>query len=298
VLGTHYIRMHLPVLQKETLLCLDPRPNQNFVDCTFGQGGHSCLILERTAPRGKVLAIEQDQEEIASCKLKIRTFKQRLTVVCDNFENLQAIVRRARFSRINGILFDLGLSSWQLADSGRGFTFQKKEPLDMRYSSENQLTAEKIVNFWSRFDLERILSQYGEEKFAPQIVSAIMEERKLRPIKDTLHLAEIVKKAVRSHQKIHPATRTFQALRIAVNNELERLEKALPQALEVLSEQGRIVVISFHSLEDRIVKNFFREQASLNELKILTKKPITANYREIKTNPRSRSAKLRAAQKI
>ena len=173
----------------------------------------------------------------------------------------------------------------------------------MRYNLQNQLTAEKILNYWSKFEIEKILKEYGEEKFARQIAKVIIEERKIQPIKNTLQLVEIIKKAVPKRyldQKIHFATRTFQALRIAVNDELNNLKKALPQALEILKPKGRLVVISFHSLEDRIVKNFFKQQTreGLPKIKILTKKPIRPSIEEIKINPRSRSAKLRAAQKL
>jgi len=192
------------------------------------------------------------------------------------------------------------MSSWHLEESGRGFSFLKNEPLDMRYSPQNPLTAEKIVNYWSKSEMEKILREYGEERFAKKIAEKIIEARQSKPIKTTSQLVEIIKKAVLSryrHQKIHFATRTFQALRITVNDELNNLEKALPQTLEILKPGGRLVVISFHSLEDRIVKNFYRD-SSPEKLKILTKKPIRPTPEEIKINPRSRSAKLRAAIKL
>ncbi|GAI10311.1 unnamed protein product, partial [marine sediment metagenome] len=219
--------------------------------------------------------------------------------VCDNFANLKEIVKRERFLAVSGILFDLGMSSWHLTEAGRGFSFLKNEPLDMRYSPQNPLTAEKIVNYWSKSEIEKILREYGEERFAKKIAEKIIEVRKSKPIKTTFQLVEIVRKAVSSRyqpQKIHFATRTFQALRITVNDELNNLEKVLPQTLEILKPGGRLVVISFHSLEDKIVKNFYRD-SSPEKLKILTKKPIRPQKEEIKINPRSRSAKLRACQK-
>jgi 16S rRNA (cytosine1402-N4)-methyltransferase len=288
---------HIPVLPKEVLEYLDPQPNQNFIDATLGNGGHASMILERTAPNGKLLGIDQDPEQIKNCKLG--SLRKRVICPCDNFSNLKKIVKENDFPLADGILFDLGMSSWHVDESGKGFSFQKKEPLDMRYSLQNQLNAEKIVNFWSKQDLERIFKDYGEEHFASQIAQEIIECRKFKTINNTLQLVEVIRRAVPAsyqHQKTHFATRTFQALRIAVNDELASLEKALLQIPEVLKKDGRVVVISFHSLEERIVKNFFK--ANQNLFKILTKKPVEPSYEELKSNPRSRSAKLRAAQKI
>ncbi len=284
--------MHVPVLQKEVLQYLGPKPNENFIDCTFGGGGHSLAVLEKISPRGKILGIDWSFEMVRDSRKT-----PNLILVCDNFANLKEIVKENNFNRVHGILFDLGMSSWHLENSGRGFSFQKKEPLDMRYNTEYQLTAEKIINYWSKFDLEKILKEYGEEKFAQDITEQITEERKQKPIQDTLQLVAIIKKAVPKaylRGRIHFATRTFQALRIATNDELGNLESVLPQALEVLETGGRLVVISFHSLEDRIVKNFFKNEL----LKPLNKKPVVPAFKEIKINPRARSAKLRAAIKL
>jgi len=294
---------HVPVLQKEVIQYLDPKTNENFIDCTVGGGGHALAILERNVPKGKVLGIDADPETIKNLQSGIsnKEFKKRLILVSDNFANLKEIVRRERFTKVLGILFDLGMSSWQLESSGRGFSFLKQEPLDMRYDPKGPLTAEKIVNFWSESEIEKTLREYGEEKFAGTIAREIVRERNVRPIKSTSQLVNIIRRAVPSgylHQKIHFATRTFQALRIAVNDELNNLEKALPQSLEILNRRGRIAVISFHSLEDRIVKNFLKQKVQENVLQALNKKPITPSREEIKINPRSRSAKLRAAIKI
>ena len=293
--------MHVPVLQKEVIEYLDPKPNENFIDCTIGEGGHTLAILEKNGPKGKVLGIDADPEIIRNLKLEIRNFKKRIILVCDNFANLAEIAKSQRFKSVSGILFDLGMSSWHLETSNRGFSFQKKEPLDMRYNLQNPLTAEKILNYWSRVEIEKILKDYGEEQFAPKIAEALLNFRKFKPLQTTSQLVEIIKRATPGwyhRRKIHFATKTFQALRIAVNDELNNLEKALPQALNILKPGGRIVVISFHSLEDRIVKNFLKEGNKNNLLKILTKKPITPSFKEMKINLRSRSAKLRASQKI
>jgi 16S rRNA (cytosine1402-N4)-methyltransferase len=293
--------IHVPVLQKEVLQYLDPKPNENFIDATIGGAGHTFAILEKNGPNGKVLGIDQDPEIIENLKFKIKNFKKRIVLVWGNFAELQEIVKKNKFTSVSGILFDLGMSSWHLEESGRGFSFQRNEPLDMRYNIKNPFTAEKIVNYWSEREIEKILKEYGEEKFAKLIAKKIVEERKFKPIKTTLQLVKIIEKAVPEkykHQRIHFATRTFQALRIAVNDELNNLKTVLPQALEVLKIGGRMVVISFHSLEDRIVKNFFREKAKENLIKIITKKPIRPTQEEIKINPRSRSSKLRAATKL
>lgn len=300
-------KIHIPVLQKEVIQYLDPKPNKNFIDTTLGKGGHTAGILERNGPKGKVLGIDRDPEIIRNLKLptvhtqEIRNLEKRIILACDNFANLKEIVQREKFKQVQGILFDLGMSSWHLEKSQRGFSFLKNEPLDMRYSPESPLTAAKIVNYWSRLELERILKEYGQERFSQKIVQKIIEARRIKVIKTTAQLVAIVREAVPvwyQNQKIHFATRTFQALRIAVNNELDNLKKALPQAVEILEKNGRLVVVSFHSLEDRIVKNFFREKSKEDLLKILTKKPVVPTPKEIRINPRSRSAKLRAAVKI
>ncbi len=294
--------IHIPVLQKEVLEYLAPEPNQNFIDCTIGQGGHALAILEKIAPYGKVLGIDFDSEILKCLKLRIKDLlEKRLTLVCNNFANLKKIVKKYNFKKVQGILFDLGISSWHLEKSKRGFSFQKDEILDMRYQSTKEgLTAQKIVNDWPEKRLGKILKEYSEERFARRIAREIVKNRKIKPIKTTFQLIKIIKRAVLPRYekgRIHPATRTFQALRIAVNDELKNLEKALPQTLEILKPQGRLVIISFHSLEDRISKNFLRENSKKGLLKILTKKPIRPSKIEIEVNPRSRSAKLRAAIK-
>ncbi len=283
--------IHKPVLQKEVLEYLDPKPNENFVDCTFGQGGHSALILEHNGPDGRVLGIEADIE-----LYKIAKPSKRLVLVNESYTNLKEIVVRENFGPISGILFDLGMSSWHLEQSNRGFTFQKDEPLDMRFNVSDQLTALEIINDWPENDIEEILRDYGEERFSRRIVRVVAKARKIKPIKTTWQLVEIIKQATPGwyhHKRIHPATRTFQALRIAVNDELNNLKKALSIAWEILQPKGRLVVISFHSLEDRICKIFFKESGG----EILTKKPVSPFEQEIKLNPRSRSAKLRVGTK-
>lgn len=289
--------MHIPVLTREVIEYLNVKPNKNFIDCTLGAGGHTTEILLHNKPTGKVLAIDWDEEAIRNAKVQMTNFKTRLVFVKDNFANLENIVKRERF-HASGVLFDLGMSSDQLEESKRGFSFQKNEFLDMRYSLGNPMSAAKIVNYWSRNDIIRILKEYGQEQFASQIAEAIVQERKGHAIAKTGELVKVIAGAVPGwyrRRKIHCATKTFQALRIAVNNELENLKAVIPQAFRVLGPKGRIVIISFHSLEDRIVKYAFRENV---QAKILTKKVVIPSLVDRKRNPRSRSAKLRAAEKL
>ncbi|MBI2642583.1 MAG: 16S rRNA (cytosine(1402)-N(4))-methyltransferase RsmH [Candidatus Wildermuthbacteria bacterium] len=284
--------MHVPVLKQEVLEYLDPKPNENFIDATLGLGGHAGAILEKIAPRGRVLGIEWDPETISKISKQ-----ERLTLVNDSYAHLEEIVKREKFPKISGILFDLGMSSWQLEESKRGFSFQKNEVLDARFNPGHGLDAKKILNFWSRFDIQGILKDYGEEQFAESIARYIVEARKRAPVVRTFQLVDIIKEATPAwyhRKKLHFATKTFQALRIAANSELENLQAALPQAVSLLHPGGRLLVISFHSLEDRIVKNFFRNN---QQLEIRTKKPVVANFKEQRANPRSRSAKLRVAIK-
>lgn len=289
--------IHKPVLVQEVLHYLDPKADENFIDGTVGQGGHATEILKKNGPNGLLLGIDADVKQVENSKVLTSEFQKRIILVSDSYKNIKDIVERENFRPVNGILLDLGMSSWQLEEGSRGFTFMKNEPLDMRYSLENTLTAEHIVNEWPEQEIEEILEEYGEEKFAKKIAKAIVNERGGRRIKSTYELKNIITKISFKGSKIHPATRTFQALRIAVNGELESLKRVLPQAIEVLAPEGRLVIISFHSLEDRIIKEFFKNKSEENAVNILTKKPITASQKEIKINHRARSAKLRACIK-
>jgi len=294
--------IHTAVLKKEVLEYLDPKQNENFVDCTVGEGGHAEDIFKNNGPEGKVLGIDLDPQQISASQWLHVQYKDRAVLVNDSYTNITEIINRKNFGQVNGILLDLGMSSAQLARAHKGFSFQVDQGLDMRYNDEtNYLTAEKIVNEWPEEKIEDIIENYGEEKFAKKIAKNIVEHRKQGRIKTTFQLIEIIKDATPSaywRGKIHYATRTFQALRIAVNDELENVKKVLPQAISILAPEGRLVVISFHSLEDRIVKNFLAEEARSGKIKILTKKPITASGDELSKNPRARSAKLRAAIKL
>ncbi|MBI2050135.1 MAG: 16S rRNA (cytosine(1402)-N(4))-methyltransferase RsmH [Candidatus Staskawiczbacteria bacterium] len=290
---------HIPVLTKEVLHYLDPKENENFIDCTIGEWGHTILILERNKPLGKVLGIDWDPNQIKNCRLKIKS--GRLLLVNDSYCSIKEIIGRVKFGPVNGILLDLGYSSWQLEKSGRGFSFRRDEDLDMRYNTLQFLTAKTIVNEYPSEEIEKILKEYGEEKFARRIAQKISEDRKVGKIESTAQLVSIIKKAVPKEfqqGRIHCATKTFQALRIAVNDELNNLTAVLPKMVSVLSPGGRIVIISFHSLEDRIAKLFFKEKEKEGNIKILTKKPQMPKVDELNKNPRARSAKLRAFIKL
>lgn len=285
---------HVPVLLKEVLEYLDPQPNQNFIDATVGDGGHATAILERIAPRGKLLAIDRDPDSIIRARVNLEKFGKRALFINDSFGNLEKIVKEINFGRADGIMFDFGMSSSQLEDSGRGFSFQKDEILDMRYDAKTPITAEDIVNNYGREELEEIFRKWGEEPKAKIIARKIIESRRSKRIKTTRELAGIVEQVVRRHGRIHPATLVFQALRIEVNQELEEIKKALGVIPEILTKGGRTAFISFHSLEDRLIKNWGKGLGKEEKIKILNKKPITPSIEEIKINPRSRSAKLRA----
>ena len=297
--------IHTPVLLQEVLHYLAPQPNENFIDATFGFGGHSFEILKRNGPRGKVLGLDVDAESLAQArqfkKDECVQYGERLQLVNANFNNLAEVAKQENFSPVNGILMDLGMSSWQIEQSGRGFSFLRDEPLNLAMGSNSDLTAAIILNQWSEQAVKTILRDFGEERFAGLIARRLIEARRQSPLNTTFDLVDIIKQAVPQrfqHQRIHPATRTFQALRIAVNDELANLKHGLESGLEILAPGGRLAVISFHSLEDRIVKHFFREQKQLGKLNILTKKPVIPTEDEISVNNRSRSAKLRAIAKL
>lgn len=295
--------IHKTVMLKEVIEYLDPKQGQMFVDGTANGGGHTFALAEKVVPDGKVIAIEWDKDIFDNLKNKVEgsEFKNNISVANDNYANLKDIISQNGVNNIDGMVLDLGFSSLHLESSGRGFSFQKDEPLDMRYSQGQELTAYGIVNGWSEEDIARILRDYGEERFSYKIAKTIHDQRKREKISTTNDLVKVIERAVPAFYrrgKIHCATRTFQALRIAVNGELDNVERVLPQIVEALKSGGRVAIISFHSLEDRIVKNFFKDDAKEGKLKIITKKPIVASDEEMKENPRSRSAKLRVAEKI
>lgn len=296
---------HQSVLLEQVLEILNPQPGQIYIDATVNGGGHAMAILERISPGGVLVGIDRDCDLIEQLRHQVPSSKFRVhtKLVCDNYTNIKKIAAKEGITgKADGVLFDLGFSSYHIEQSGRGFSFAKDEPLDMRYNpSEVGLTAEEIVNRWTEDELADILQRFGEERFAGRIARGIIAGRKSGKIVSTKALAEIVVKCVPLSSRkgrLHPATRTFQALRLAVNKELESLEKVLPQAVSLLAPSGKLAVISFHSLEDRIVKTFMREEKRRGTIRLLTPKPIRPLREEILQNRRSRSARLRSAIKI
>ena len=305
---------HVPVLYESVLGLLAPRPGGVYVDCTVGGGGHAVGILDRSGPDGRLLGMDADPSALHEAELRLRPYAPRYTLVHDNFANLERHVRWHDLAPVDGVLFDLGVSSFALDRPERGFSFRIDGPLDMRFDPTQRITAADLVNSLDEDVLTDLLLRFGEEPRARAIARAIVVERRRGRIETTSQLAKLVERvARRPGRRIHAATRTFQALRIAVNRELERLEEALPQAVDVLAPSGRLVVISFQSLEDRIVKRFMTERARgcicppevpvcvcghLATLEVLTRKPVVPSPDEVRRNPRSRSAKLRAARKL
>lgn len=290
---------HVPVLAKEVIDLLELKSGDVVVDGTVGDGGHAEAILQRTHNSGQLLGIDLDPTAIATARKRLKKFGSRVKFVRGNFRNIDEHLKTSNNivqHPPQAILFDLGLRSAELEESGRGFSFRKEEPLLMTFDPDAETTAATIVNGARRDELVRILREYGEERFAQQIAAAIIEYRKHHRILTTTELAFVVAGAVPrnyEHGRIHPATRTFQALRIAVNDELGALREGIEKAFAALSPGGRLAIISFHSLEDRIVKHAFRRIGG----RVITKKPVIPTEAEIKANPRSRSAKLRVIEK-
>lgn len=294
---------HTPVMVKELLEYLKPENSGIYVDATLGGGGHTEKILEVLGKKGSLICIDCDKDAAFNTSKHLKD-DLRVRIIQDNFSNLSEILKALKCEAINGIIFDLGISSYQLEFAPRGFSFQADGLLDMRMDNTGQkLTAKDLINKLPEIELRKILREYGEERYAGSIARKIVSRRQVKAIVTTKELVEIVKRSVprkRWPDKINVATRTFQALRIAVNRELENLKKGLEDSLKHLKPGGKIVVISYHSLEDRIVKNFFKKCSLIHPqtLKILTKKPLSPGQEEISCNPRSRSAKLRAACKM
>jgi 16S rRNA (cytosine1402-N4)-methyltransferase len=283
--------LHTAVLLDEVLKFLNPRPGGRFIDATFGAGGHTRAILERTAPDGMVLAFDRDASAVERAKADFGSYGARLRVVKSDFREIASLVDHADFRDVDGVLADVGLSSMMIDDPQRGFSFMHEGPLDMRMDREAVVTAADVVNTYGEKEIANILFQYGEERRSRAIARSIVRSRPLHTTRDLSRAVERVLGGPR-HSRIHPATRTFQGLRIFVNDELRSLELFLDAAMSVIRPGGRLVVISFHSLEDRIVKNKFR--GFLGAGTVLTKKVVTAGDEEVRRNPRARSARLRA----
>ncbi|MDP3764486.1 MAG: 16S rRNA (cytosine(1402)-N(4))-methyltransferase RsmH [bacterium] len=306
---------HVPVLLKEVIQYLDPKKGEDFIDATFGEGGHAKEILKLISPEGKLLGIDLDFEsgpklDSGSANLKaseplvprsslseVGLSWSGIELRSGNFADIANISSRLNLDEVDGVLFDFGFRSFHIDASGRGFSYAKDEPLDMRYDTETSLTALEVLNSWPENELERIFEEYGEERDSRKIAKAIAESRKDKKILTTGELVTVIDSVIRGY-KVKTYSRIFQALRIAVNNELENIKQGLEGAWSILKPNGRIVAISFHSLEDRIVKNFFNEKKQSGVGEVLTKKPIIASEDELKENARSKSAKLRAIKKI
>ncbi|MCL6430320.1 MAG: 16S rRNA (cytosine(1402)-N(4))-methyltransferase RsmH [Anaerolineae bacterium] len=302
---------HVPVLLDEVLAALAPAPGRCYIDLTVGAAGHACALLERSSPGGRLLALDADADAVRYARSALAVFGERAVVRQGSFDNLADIAAGAGFRAVDGILADLGLSSRQLADARRGFSFQVEGPLDMRLDPAGQATtAADLVNTLPESELADLIYRYGEEHRARAIARAIVRQR---PLRTTVELAELVERTAGRRGRIHPATRVFMALRIAVNDELGALERMLPQAVDLLAAGGRLAVISFHSLEDRIVKTYMRREASgcicppaspvcrcghKPRLRLITRRPIGPSPEEQARNPRSRSARLRVAERL
>ena len=305
---------HISVLLHETVDSLNVKPDGIYVDCTLGGAGHTSLILSRLGENGRVIGIDRDDDALANAKAKIND--SRLITVKDNFENIASAVEYAGYENVDGILMDLGVSSHQLDVAERGFSYMKDAPLDMRMDQTSPLTAFEVVNGYSERELARILRDYGEEKFASKIASRICSARENKKIETTLELADIITQAIPAKFRFdggNPAKRSFQAIRIEVNGELDCIPKAIQQGAELLNVGGRMSIISFHSLEDRLVKNGFQALerpctcpsdfpicvcGKKQVVKIITKKPILPSEEELENNSRSHSAKLRVCEKV
>ena len=305
---------HVPVLLNETVDYLQVKAGGIYVDCTLGGGGHSLEILNRLKGEGTLIGIDQDLDAIKAAKEKLKDFSN-VIYVHDNFYNIDKILQNLEIPSVDAIMMDLGVSSFQLDEAQRGFSYMKDAPLDMRMDTQSQLSAYYVVNNYTEEELLKVLWEYGEEKFARRIVHKILEQRVAEPIKTTGELAKLIKESIpaRFQKQGHPAKKTFQAIRIEVNKELVILDKSIQDSVNHLNVKGRIAVITFQSLEDRIIKNKFRSLENpcicprdfpvcacgrIPSLKVLTRKPIEPSEAEMESNPRSKSAKLRVAQKI
>ena len=307
---------HIPVLFQEIMKIMAPKQGELFVDCTLGGGGHSRGFLERSGPDGYLIGIDQDTEALEAARQNLSAYSERVTYVHSNDSQLDEILNLYAPEGVDGILFDIGVSSHQLDEKGRGFSYMQDAPLDMRMDQEQILDAWHVVNTYKEEELVRILKEYGEERWAKRIAKFIVEFRRNKSIDTTGELVDIIKRAIPKgarEEGSHPAKRTFQAIRIEVNDELGVLERTIAVAVKHLKKGGRLGIISFHSLEDRIVKEQFRYFASdcvcplelpfcqcdkVSEVEILTRKPVTASLEELELNSRAKSAKFRAVKKI
>ena len=295
--------LHVPVMLSEVLDYLKLAPGQTIVDATLGTGGHSMEILKRITPGGRLIGIDRDENSLAICRQRLKEFKDSTELVHANFADLDLVMTNLGVEKIDGIVFDLGISSYQLHDAQRGFSFQEEGPLDMRLDQSSYISAYDLINNLNENEISQLLWNFGQERWHNRIARLLIQERRNEPISTTKQLANLVMRAIpvryrRSYYRIHPATRTFQAVRIAVNRELEILGNAIKKAVDILGKQARICVMSFHSLEDRVIKHTFRALKAEGLIDIITAKPLTPSFSEIEANPSSRSSKFRVAERI
>ena len=293
--------MHQPVMLDEVVSSLNLKPGHVVLDATIGGGGHAGEILKRIMPGGRLIGLDADDEAIKIASENLKEFAGSFKLINENFRNLDRVLSKESIKSLNAVLLDIGVSSFQLDNKDRGFSIKGPAPLDMRMDRRLTLSAFDIINRYKESDLSDIIYRYGEERFARRIARRIVQERSVRPIETTADLSEIVRRAIGSRKKyfrIDPATKTFQAIRIVVNDEMGALEEGLKKAVSWLDIGSRIAVITFHSLEDRIVKNLFKGYAGLGVLKIITKKPLGPSPEETAANPRSRSGRLRVAERM
>jgi len=296
-------KLHIPVMLREVIDYLNPRPGKIIVDATLGTGGHSFEILKRITPGGKLIGIDRDEDSLAICRKRLSEFSSSCEFVHGNFVDLDQILEKLGIDKIDGIVFDLGISTYQLKDPERGFSFQQEGPLDMRLDKSSYISAYDLVNNLNESEISNMLWSFGEERWHNRIARLLVEERRNQPISTTSQLANLVMRAIpyryrKGYYRIHPATRTFQAVRIAVNRELEILETAVKKAVAILGKKAKICVISFHSLEDRVIKHTFRALKADGLIDIVTAKPLTPAPSEVIANPSSRSSKFRVAERI
>jgi 16S rRNA (cytosine1402-N4)-methyltransferase len=296
-------KLHIPVMLREVIDYLDPKPGQIIVDATLGTGGHSLEILKKITPGGRLIGIDRDEDSLAICRQRLSGFNGSYELVQANFAELDQVLEKLDIDKIDGIIFDLGISTYQLKDTERGFSFQQEGPLDMRMDKSSYISAYDLVNNLNENEISHLLWNFGQERWHNRIAHLLVEERRNQPISTTSQLANLVMRAIpyryrRSYYRIHPATRTFQAVRIAVNRELEILEGAIKKAVAILRKKARICVISFHSLEDRVIKHTFRALKAEGLINIITAKPMTPAASEVAANPSSRSSKFRVAERI
>lgn len=304
---------HIPVLYNETIDNLVINPDGIYIDCTLGGGGHSEGILKKLSDKGRLVAIDQDEQAIAFSKKRLEKYSSKLTIVKNNFSNIDIVAYSSGVDKADGILMDIGVSSTQLDEAERGFSYRFDAPLDMRMDKSSKFSAYNLVNEYSEEEISKLIYEYGEERHARKIARYIVEARKIKPIATTFELSDIVKRAAGPSKNKHPAKKTFQAIRIAVNRELDVLIEAIDKAVALLKKGGRLGIITFHSLEDRIVKQRFKELekgctcppdipmcicGKKPLLKIITKKPLTAEKAELEDNNRAHSAKLRIVERV